>query len=536
MLRLSDSLDDTYLVEPEKLAAIPGGAEERLRRFGSVAGTIGGAGLGALLPVALGAHTGERIGHHLHNVADFAGLGGAGDITRPLARGAGSLIGGSYGIPVMPIGAGLGGMLGYESGRSLGGVTGRAIDAMRSTKSKALAETRSLPLTQAHAYLQTARQLGTVDKDVLDALERDYQVRREAAITTGQSKAAFDMSRSAIAPAGVPPLQREGGRLGRGLGALASAGVAFGMPFLAAPLGASLGQTLQGAGHGLDLDLPEGTGKALGGAAGAATGALVGLRMLPERTILPLVKGSLAGRAAGSLGGMLEKLAPEHRQMVSAIQKLPPDEAYAFLKSVERAGNVAPETLQNIKASYEARRMGLAGGMGKVGEFDPLEHPATSPAPRRRLGRAGLLLGGLAGAGAGYGLGEYFFPAEGIEQGFESAKTEGTPENIQKMLHLQAEGAQGIRPFAQAVGAGAGGLFGAGAGYGIGKGLERIPLSRRERGINRIRDIKSPEMEQWAIEEAKTHDEHPNILAGMLEAQQARALARQDLAAARGYR
>lgn len=548
MHRFVDTLDATYRHEV-KLAEIPGGAEQRLRRFGGLAGAVGGAGLGALFPVAMGAHSGGRITEALHDLSTSAadaalpspwiGEGAVRSITEPTATWAGRVAGGALGVPLMPLSAGLGGALGFEAGRSAGGLAGSAIDAMRSQASKALAESRSLPLSHAATYLAVARRTGAPPQTVA-ALARDYAARREEFLARGQrvKASAFDMGTSAIAPPGSPNFERVGTRVGRGLGAATTIAGSFALPFLLAPVGGAVGQGAQGALQhlGTELDIPEGVGQSVGQLVGGVGGGLLGLKWLLPRTVMPLLKGAVTGQTAGTLGAAFDRLVPESRRMVSEMQKLSPEEGYAFLKSVERAGNVDETTLDDMRKVYEARRLGgVLDGEHKVSAFDPLEHPQTSPAPRRPLGRLGLLAGSVGGAVGGYYLGEHLMesPINDISRELAILRDRlpghhltGSSENFLGAL-------ESLRPFASGGLAVLGSIAGSGAGYGLGKGLEQVPLSRRHAGINRVRDVKGVASGRLLLEQARADGVHPNILAGMEEAQQARELARADLERAR---
>lgn len=162
--------------------------------------------------------------------------------------------------------------------------------------------------------------------------------------------------------AAVPHWQNRGKNIGE------AAGRSFGsIAGLAAPalVGGGIGAL---AGHALghfigadSLTLP-----VAGGLTGAALAAPLGVASAPVGAGI----GSIAGKSVGGFAGRkLEETYSPERQSAEKIRRLPPQQGYALIRTLERTGHSSPEELQAMKDAYEARRQGFqdqvrAGVMG----------------------------------------------------------------------------------------------------------------------------------------------------------------------------
>lgn len=173
MLRLTDTLDDTYLV---KTAELPGGFQERFREAGRGVGSAAGALLGAAAPIAIGAGLG------------YAGGDALADQLPALSEAAptiGAVGGGAAGALLSPA-AGLAGFMGgTQVGGAAGSVAGAGMDALRSAKNKAFVENRALPMAAAWHHIQDLKNQGAPDK-ILGPLSLDYNQRRHDLVVQGE--------------------------------------------------------------------------------------------------------------------------------------------------------------------------------------------------------------------------------------------------------------------------------------------------------------------------------------------------------------
>lgn len=509
------------------------------RRVGGRWGGALGALAGAAFPIALGAASGGNIGEGLGHLADW-GLEGAGGLPDAAIQGAkavGHVGGGVVGAGFSPFSAATGYELGRRGGADLGEEIGHGLKHLVPAERHHVQAVKDLPLEKAYVYWRTAGRSGEVSPSTLQAMHRVYHGRRER--MAGGDKYAESIGQYGLGPQGGQTYEEHGKRLGRGLGSIYGLGMAVGAPML---LGHLAGPAIGLPAEAMGLDIDHESLSRVARSAGTAAGGALGLAYLAPRTLAPQATARAVSGIGGWAGRQLDAI-PRRSQLLRKARELPDDQYGHYADAVQRAGHVSGDDLKAVQGARHIRDIGReetealdrhmsARGVGsKLGAFDPLAHPETSPAKHRLGPRTLGALGGLAGAGVGAlaagSLGDS--PAEGLSMLGEGAgraigaAVDGDPSVLWApsdsgfQEHLR-ENLQRYFPDDQpsiipgTIGATIG--AGAGAAAGVGAGLARRGLDLfdpRERGIRHARAGK-----QLRI------DSHPGFIRGFGEAVDAR--------------
>lgn len=281
------------------------------RTLGRGIDSLGRAALTAGLPL-LGAGAGYILGHGDHMaVAEGAGLGGLGSL--------GMLAGTAVARPLVDLSA----------GGAIGGYIGRKLDQRLPRQNHMVQKIRDMSPEHGLAYIQHAEHSGSEEPHVIQLMKDAYNARRiglnEQFKTSG---ILYDISFSDpmdndTAPNGVYDYHRPGKHIGGALGTAAS------------------------------IAVPAIAGGMMGGPIGAGLGALAGIPLAAV--------GHEVGKHVGkSIGSLAKHFQPVTNHAVEQIKQMNPQDAYVYMRNLERAGNTEPEILKAMKDAYNYRRDGLA--------------------------------------------------------------------------------------------------------------------------------------------------------------------------------
>lgn len=171
---LVDPLDNNQ-TSPHK--AVPEW-EHRGKSFGENAGTIGGGLTGLALPALAGMATGVAGAYGLEHLMGGGNVDFHDHFTQA-GLAAGGLIGAGMAAPIgamtAPIGAGVGALMGKQTG----GFAGRQLEHMYSPERQAAERIRRLPANHGLALIRTMEQSGRHSPQEIEAMKSTYNARRE---------------------------------------------------------------------------------------------------------------------------------------------------------------------------------------------------------------------------------------------------------------------------------------------------------------------------------------------------------------------
>lgn len=227
----------------------------------------------------------------------------------------------------------------HSAGGNVGAFIGRQLEGRLPREDHMVERIHQMSPSQGLAYIQLLEHHNDEEPHVIQAMKDAYNARRigvtehmkVSSLGVPTDNSFQDSLETDTAPhPGIYKLRRPGGHIGSALGTLASIGIP-------AAAGGLLEHSLFGT----------------SGMVGAGLGALSGAPFAPV--------GREIGRSVGrGIGSLAENLQSGDRHAVQSIKDNNPQDSYAHVRALERAGQTDPETLQKMKDSYNYRRDSLA--------------------------------------------------------------------------------------------------------------------------------------------------------------------------------
>lgn len=141
--------------------------EDKGRSIGRTLGSIGGGIAGVALPALAGAAGAYGLDHHFGGHADF------GDAT---GLAAGALTAGVSAPKSIPVGAGMGALIGEQSG----GFLGKKLEQLYSPERQAAERIRRLPANHGLSLIRTMSRTNNGSPEEMEAMKQTYNARRES--------------------------------------------------------------------------------------------------------------------------------------------------------------------------------------------------------------------------------------------------------------------------------------------------------------------------------------------------------------------